>query len=438
MSIETEITRISTNVSDTLSAVSEMGGEVPEGATSNDMAAGVRSIPVGAKIDDTTPSSTTVYSSQKIESVVSALNEAIANKGDPTEEQVQTAVNAYLEANPGAIGTSVYIGPTQPTDGTRYWLDTSENSEPEAPKITLTGITATYTGGDVAVGTELTALTGVVVTATYSDGSSEAVTGYTLSGAIAEGSNTITVTYEDMTATFTVTGVAEEEPGVTTYTITNNLTNVTSNNSTTSVAENAAYTATLTAADGYTLNGGTVTVTMGGTDVTATAYADGVVSIDAVTGDVVITAAAAAESVGDIYTIPVDMYYHDSGLNHQSYDDDGSKSQSVACSGATAYSDVFSIDTKVRIKITLTNTIYGRFTAACLAANRDNENTLYAYYQEPIQTKDTYATGGKEYTKEYMVRAGYSLRLNIVNSSNLTALEILREDNGVTFTKKGW
>lgn len=78
MSIETEITRISTNVSDTLSAVSEMGGEVPEGATSNDMAAGVRSIPVGAKIDDTTPSSTTVYSSQKIESVVSALNEANA------------------------------------------------------------------------------------------------------------------------------------------------------------------------------------------------------------------------------------------------------------------------------------------------------------------------------------------------------------------------
>lgn len=80
MSIETEINRISANVSDTLSAVSEMGGEVPEGATSNDMAAGVRSIPVGAKIDDTTPSSTTVYSSQKIESVVSALNEAKVNQ----------------------------------------------------------------------------------------------------------------------------------------------------------------------------------------------------------------------------------------------------------------------------------------------------------------------------------------------------------------------
>ena len=82
MSIETEINRISANVSDTLSAVSEMGGEVPEGATSDDMASGVRSIPVGAKIDDTTPSSTTTYSSSKIESEISKLNEAKANNAD--------------------------------------------------------------------------------------------------------------------------------------------------------------------------------------------------------------------------------------------------------------------------------------------------------------------------------------------------------------------
>ena len=82
MSIETEINRISTNVNDTLSAVSEMGGEVPEGATSDDMAASVRSIPVGAKIDDNTPSANTTYSSQKIESELTALNEAKANKAD--------------------------------------------------------------------------------------------------------------------------------------------------------------------------------------------------------------------------------------------------------------------------------------------------------------------------------------------------------------------
>lgn len=91
MSIETEITRISTNVSDTLSAVSEMGGEVPEGATSNDMAAGVRSIPVGAKIDDTTPSSTTTYSSQKIEAELTALNKANAAQDEEIAKRAKDA-----------------------------------------------------------------------------------------------------------------------------------------------------------------------------------------------------------------------------------------------------------------------------------------------------------------------------------------------------------
>lgn len=76
-------------------------------------------------------------------------------------------------------------------------------------EVTMTGITATYAGGDVPVGTALTALTGLAVTATYSDGSTATVTGYTLSGAIGEGSNTITVSYGGLTATFSVTGVAE-------------------------------------------------------------------------------------------------------------------------------------------------------------------------------------------------------------------------------------
>lgn len=73
---------------------------------------------------------------------------------------------------------------------------------------TLTSISATYTGGNVNVGTELTSLTGITVTATYSDSTTSIINGYTLSGTIAEGSNTITVTYQDKTTTFTVTGVA--------------------------------------------------------------------------------------------------------------------------------------------------------------------------------------------------------------------------------------
>lgn len=81
--------------------------------------------------------------------------------------------------------------------------------EPVPPTVTLSSISVTYSGGDVAVGTAVSDLTGIVVTAHYSDGSSETVTGYTLSGTIAEGSNTVTVSYGGKSATFTVTGVAE-------------------------------------------------------------------------------------------------------------------------------------------------------------------------------------------------------------------------------------
>lgn len=82
-----------------------------------------------------------------------------------------------------------------------------------------------------------------------------------------------------------------------TYTVTNTLSNVTTNNTLVSVVKNEAYTATLTAVDGYELD--TVTVTMGGVDITATAYSNGVVTIAAVTGNVVITAAAVESSTGD-------------------------------------------------------------------------------------------------------------------------------------------
>lgn len=88
-----------------------------------------------------------------------------------------------------------------------------EPDDPDTPEVTLTSISATYSGGDVAVGTAVTALTGIVVTAHYSDGTSEAVTGYSLSGTIAEGSNTVTVTYGGKTTTFAVTGVAESGGG---------------------------------------------------------------------------------------------------------------------------------------------------------------------------------------------------------------------------------
>lgn len=74
------------------------------------------------------------------------------------------------------------------------------------------------------------------------------------------------------------------------FTINSNLTNVTNSNSALTITEGEAYTATLTATDGYKLD--TVIVTMGGVDITATAYTNGVITIAEVTGDISITATA--------------------------------------------------------------------------------------------------------------------------------------------------
>lgn len=115
--------------------------------------------------------------------------------------------------------------------------------------------------------------------------------------------------YAAFQAAFGLAGPGEEEPdepvvpdipdvpGVTQYTITNALTNVSTDNPVAAVTEGGAYMATLTADDGYTLEGGTVTVEMGGVDITATAYSAGVVNIASVTGNVVITAVAMEVSV---------------------------------------------------------------------------------------------------------------------------------------------
>jgi hypothetical protein len=84
------------------------------------------------------------------------------------------------------------------------------------------------------------------------------------------------------------------------HSVTNNLTNCGISNSATQAEDNTGYTANITGGnfgDDYGMINAPVTVTMGGTDITATAYTAphgnimyGVVNIAAVTGDVVITA----------------------------------------------------------------------------------------------------------------------------------------------------
>lgn len=114
------------------------------------------------------------------------------------------------------------IGGNMTDDGDLVLTYSSQSSggggdvtDPETP--TITGIVATYGGGDVPEGTSLLNLKNVTVIVQYSDGSTGSATdGYTLSlpdGALtlSVGVNTVTAEYKGFTATFEVTAYESKE-----------------------------------------------------------------------------------------------------------------------------------------------------------------------------------------------------------------------------------
>lgn len=92
------------------------------------------------------------------------------------------------------------------------------------------------------------------------------------------------------------TGTPGALPGDT-HSVTYALNHVTSSNPATTVEDQAAYTTTLSADNDYTIQ--SVSITMGGVDVSSY-YANGLITIPNVTGDVVITAIAVASVYTDI------------------------------------------------------------------------------------------------------------------------------------------
>lgn len=127
-----------------------------------------------------------------------------------------------------------------------------------------------------------------------------------------------------------ITGPAPEQ-----YTILNTLVNVTNSNGATSIAEGSAYSATLSIESGYTW--GTVSVSMGGTDITSTAYNSSThaISIASVTGDIVIIASA---------TAPVTTYLITNVLTHVT-----NSNTSASIQSGSAYSGTLTADTDYTI-----------------------------------------------------------------------------------------
>lgn len=163
----------------------------------------------------------------------------------------------------------------------------------------LTGCTISNAASQVDYGEAYTAtitpesgktMDSIVVTMGGVNITSAAVTGGVISIPTVTGAVTIT-------AAASVPSVA--------YSVVLNLTNAASSNTATSVAEGAAYTTTLTPT-GTFKKLGTITVTMGGTDISSTAVSGSTVTIASVTGDIAITCAAVITNLIDTIGISAD------------------------------------------------------------------------------------------------------------------------------------
>ena len=179
---------------------------------------------------------------------------------------------------------------------------------------TLTSITAVFEQGQAVIYDDDTLddlKQYLTVTANYDDGTSAIITTYTLSGTLNPGTSSIQVSYENKKAYFNVTVM--HRPGV--VTITNTLNGCTTSNNASSMTEGDPYTAIITADAYRTLTGASVSITMGGVDITASAYNNGSISISEVTGSLVITITAVAvtlSSISAVYTQSGTVYDTDS------------------------------------------------------------------------------------------------------------------------------
>jgi hypothetical protein len=121
-----------------------------------------------------------------------------------------------------------------------------------------------------------------------------------LNGDLADG--TYTLKYEMENGTVVNIGDMVLDSNVY-YSVIKELTNCTISNSAKTVVEGESYSATISADDGYELS--SVKVTMGGTDISASAVSGGNISIAEVTGNIVITAVAEEAVVEIVNQIPL-------------------------------------------------------------------------------------------------------------------------------------
>lgn len=260
-----------------------------------------------------------------------AITDKLSAIADAIRAKTGESGTMKLEQMPGKIaGISTGITPsgninitdTQQTDVTNYAtaqvVDANLTAENIAAGVTVLGIVGTHQGGGgelpqlhaptISIVEDTLTITNPATNGDFVTAFGGYANGVSV-GAIPVSSNPLDLTSlgfpagdYTLTATCKGTNFAESEQSNSLaytnifYNISSVLVGCTSNNSSVSLRKGKPYTATISAIAGYTLVGATVSISMGGADVTDTVYHNGSIDIDSLTGDLNISITANALS----------------------------------------------------------------------------------------------------------------------------------------------
>lgn len=176
-----------------------------------------------------------------------------------------------------------------------------------------------------------------------------------------------------------------------------NLIGCSSDNQNVKVIKGQSYAANITALDNYTLKGATISITMGGTDV-STYYSEGRITIPEVTGNIVITIEAVEQQTTNLFDYNSAVLYTPNGSNafilNTTPDNFGSKQDGVIITSKDRYNNtvVWSCDTLKNLSAG-TYVFRGKFKqdtagASAIAVFSDNANNRL--FKNSLSVGNTY------------------------------------------------
>ena len=394
----------------------------------------------------------------KLSAIADAIRAKTGESGTMKLEQMPAKI-AGISTGITPSG-NINITDTQQTDVTNYAtaqvVDANLTADNIADGVTVLGIVGTHQGGGgelpqlhaptISIVEDTLTITNPATNGDFVTAFGGYANGVSV-GAIPVSANPLDLTSlgfpagdYTLTATCKGTNFAESEQSNSLaytnifYNVSSVLVGCSSNNSATTVRRGKPYTATISALAGYKMLGATVTVTMGGEDITATAYTysnkQGLISIASASGEIAISVTAVVDAVP--FTVRYDSYSTPLGAN-------------LAILGTDLYTSRKNTSGSYRAQIlksvnngtswTLGKSLSGMSTSYMPESVFSNGNMMYC--GNYTSTDGTTWTSGSTFGKPNWTANDVFIRFNPTNYSYYFSKDLNSAGSALSYTKFG-